>query len=330
MDQQHPNDAEARNKILEVQLSAMREKNYFLEADLKTVSDEKEKYQLIAEFAQDWEFWIDPMGSFVWISPSSNDLTGYTPDEFFKNSSLFYELIYPEDEQKVRHCLHDAIGFMQIGQSVEFRILTKTKQLRWCEMNSKAVFNKRGQYLGQRCAIRDITRLKTALGHIREISDNQIWETKTKQRYRDEIAEKERELVTSLIRIAQKNEIVSYIRKNLSVIKTTLPGPMQQKVSGLLEKIEQHQRLQLFNWDEFKFHFEKVQQGFFTRLKDKFPELTAKDQRLCAYLHLGLSTKEIAGLVNITPESAEIGRIRLRKKLGLSRTQNLNTFLQAI
>jgi DNA-binding CsgD family transcriptional regulator len=55
-----------------------------------------------------------------------------------------------------------------------------------------------------------------------------------------------------------------------------------------------------------------------------------KDQRLCAYLLLGLSTKELAGLTNITPESAEIGRIRLRKKLGLNRTQNLNSFLQSI
>ncbi len=219
---------------------------------------------------------------------------------------------------------------MQIGQSIEFRILTKTKQLRWCEMNSKAVFDQLGRYLGQRCSIRDNTRLKSALGHIREITEQQVWETKTKQRYRDEIAGKERELVTALIRIAQKNEIVSYIRKNLSVIRTTLPAPMQQKVNGMLVKIEEHQRMQQFNWEEFKYHFEKVHQGFFVRLKGKFPVLTAKDQRLCAYIHLGLTSKEVAGLINITPESAEIGRIRLRKKLGLVRTQNLNSFLQTI
>ncbi|HEY5510251.1 MAG TPA: hypothetical protein VIK10_04405 [Prolixibacteraceae bacterium] len=51
---------------------------------------------------------------------------------------------------------------------------------------------------------------------------------------------------------------------------------------------------------------------------------------MCAYIHLGLSTKELAGLVNITPESAEIGRIRLRKKLGLSRDDNPNSFLQTV
>ena len=317
-------------KALENQLSELREKNYFLENEIKINREEKEKYQLISDFAQDWELWIDPKADFIWISPSSNDLTGFTPDEFFKNPSLFYQLIFQEDEQPVRHFIHDSIGFMQIGQSIEFRILTKTKQLRWCEMNSRAVFDKMGSYLGQRCSIRDITRLKTALGHIREITESQVWEMKTKQRYRDEIAGKDRELVSSLIRIAQKNEIVSYLRKNLSVIRNSLPVPTQQKVTAMLVKIDEHQRTQLFNWEDFKFHFEKVHQGFFTLLKGKFPGLTAKDLRLCAYLHLGMSTKEIAGLINITPESAEIGRIRLRKKLGLTRLQNLTSFLQQI
>ncbi len=323
-------DTEERIKVLEQQLSELREKNYFLETEVNIIREEKEKYQMISDFAQDWEFWIDPKANFIWISPSCNDLTGYTPDEFFKNPSLFYELILPEDEQNVRHSIHDSISFMQIGQSIEFRILTKTKQLLWCEMNSKAVFDKMGRYLGQRSSIRDVTRLKTALGHIREITEHQVWEMKAKQRNREEMAGKDRELVTSLIRIAQKNELISYIRKNLTVIRTTLPVLMQQKVTAMLVKIEEHQRMQVFNWEDFKYHFEKIHQGFFGRLKGKYPGLTVKDQRMCAYIHLGLSTKELAGLINITPESAEIGRIRLRKKLGLNRAQNLNTFLQVI
>jgi hypothetical protein len=219
---------------------------------------------------------------------------------------------------------------MQIGQFIEFRLLTRTKQLRWCELNCKAIFDKMGSYLGQRGAIRDITRLKSALGQIREMSESQVWEMKAKQKYRDEIAGKDRELVTSLIQIAQKNEIVLYLRKNLTVIRNSLPVLIRNKVSEMLVKIDEHQRKQLFNWDDFKFHFEKVHQGFFTRLQGKYPGLTTKDQRLCAYIQLGLSTKDIASLVNITAESAEISRIRLRKKLKLNRSQNLPGFLQQI
>ncbi len=330
MDLQHSSKSTEETKLLESQLSVLREKYYFLESELKAITKEKEKYKAIAEFAHDWEFWIDPKFNFLWISPSSHDLTGYTPDEFFKNPNLFYELIYQEDDQQVRRFMHDSLSFMQIGQNIEYRILTKTKQLRWCEMNGKAVFDERNHYLGQRISIRDITRLKTALGLVREMAESQEWERKVKERYRDEISGKERELVTSLIRIAQKNELVAYIRKNLGLIHMTVPPPMQLKIATILDKVDEHQRMQLFNWEDFKCHFEKVHQGFFIRLNERFPKLTVKDQRMCAYLYLGLSTKELAALTNITPASAEIARIRLRKKLGLSRLQNMNSFLLAL
>ena len=323
-------NADDRIKELEKHLSELREKYYFLETENKIIKEEKEKYQLISDYALDWEFWIYPKGDFKWLSPSCNDLTGYTVNEFFNDPNLFFKIIYPDDEPRFRQFLRDSISFMQIGQSIEFRLLTRTKQLRWCELISKAVFDRTGSYLGQRGSIRDITRLKSALGQIREMSETQVWEMKAKQKYRDEIAGKDRELVTSLIQIAQKNEMVLYLRKNLSAIRNTLPAPIQKKVADMLQKIDEHQRMQVFNWEDFKFHFEKVHQGFFARLKGKYPGLTLKDQRLCAYIQLGLPTRDIAGLINITPESAEIGRIRLRKKLGINRADNLFLFLQQI
>jgi len=322
--------SENRIPELENQLSLLREKYYFLESENNTLKEEKEKYQLISDYAHDWEFWIYPKGDFKWLSPSCNDLTGYTVNEFFSDPNLFFKLIYPDDEGQIRQFLRDSVSFMQIGQSIEFRLLTRTKQMRWCELNSKAVFDRMGSYLGQRGSIHDITRLKSALGQIREMSEKQVWEMKTKQRYRDEIAGRDRELVTSLIQIAQKNEMVLYLRKNLSVIRNTLPTPIQKKVTDMLTNIDEHQRRQVLGWEDFKLHFEKVHQGFFARLKNKYPILTQKDQRLCAYIQLGLSTKDIAGLTNITTESAEISRIRLRKKLGLNRAENLSAILQTV
>ncbi len=312
------------------ELSELKEQTYFLLNENSFLREEKEKYMLISDYAMNWEFWIDPKGQFIWISPSCVDLTGFTANEFFQDPNLIYEIVYSDDVKRVRQFMHDSINFMQIGQFIEFRILTRTKQLRWCEMNSRAMFNKLGSYLGQRGVIHDISRLKNALGQIREMSESQVWESRTKQKYRDEIAVKDREMVSSLIRIAQKNEMVLYLKKNLTVIRPTLPPPTRSKVSEMIQKIDHHQRIQLFNWDDFKTHFERVHQGFFERLKGKYPILTIKDQRLCAYIHLGLSTKDIAGLINITAESAEIGRIRLRKKLDLERSQNLAVFLQNI
>lgn len=330
MNNEPPSNSQTRIEQLEKELSGLRETNYFLESENKNIREEKEKFQLISDYALDWEFWLDPRGNFIWISPSCNDFTGYTVNEFFQDVNLFYKLIFPDDVGQIRQFLRDSISFMHIGQFIEFRLLTRTKHLRWCELNTKAVFDSMGSYLGQRGSIRDITRLKSALGQIREMSQTQVWEMKAKKKYRDEIAGKDRELVSSLIRIAQMNEIVLYLRKNLSVIRNTLPAPTRKKVTDMLLKIDEHQRKQLFNWNDFKLHFELVHQGFFERLKGKYPGLTTKDQRLCAYIHLGLSTKDIAGLISITPESAEISRIRLRKKLDLSRSQQLAAFLQQI
>ena len=330
MNNEPPSNSQTRIEQLEKELSGLRETNYFLESENKNIREEKEKFQLISDYALDWEFWLDPRGNFIWISPSCNDFTGYTVNEFFQDVNLFYKLIFPDDEGQIRQFLRDSISFMHIGQFIEFRLLTRTKHLRWCELNTKAVFDSMGSYLGQRGSIRDITRLKSALGQIREMSQTQVWEMKAKKKYRDEIAGKDRELVSSLIRIAQMNEIVLYLRKNLSVIRNTLPAPTRKRVTDMLLKIDEHQRKQLFNWNDFKLHFELVHQGFFERLKGKYPGLTTKDQRLCAYIHLGLSTKDIAGLISITPESAEISRIRLRKKLDLSRSQQLAAFLQQI
>ena len=315
---------------LEKELAGLQEQNYMLQSKNEELAYTSERFRMIADFVFDWDFWMAPKGRFEWVSPSCYDLTGYSSEEFIHDPDLIYQIVYPEDERKFRAYFTDIQNFMQIGQTLEFRILTRTKQLRWCELNCKSVFDRKGSYLGQRGSIRDITRLMMALGQIREMSDRQVWEEKAKVQYRDELAGKDREMVSSLLMIAQKNELVYYLRRNLSAFRNTLPTPIQKKVAEMLVRIDEQLRRQTFTWDDFKLHFEKVNPGFFSRLQQRYTQLTPKDLKLCAYIRMGLSTKDISGLINITPESAEIARIRLRKKLLLDRTANLTSFLRAI
>lgn len=65
-----------------------------------------------------------------------------------------------------------------------------------------------------------------------------------------------------------------------------------------------------------------------SKLSERFPGLKPSDKRLCAYLRMGLSTKEIASLMNTAPRSIETARYRLRKKLDLTNGENLVDFLQ--
>jgi phosphate/sulfate permease/DNA-binding CsgD family transcriptional regulator len=82
--------------------------------------------------------------------------------------------------------------------------------------------------------------------------------------------------------------------------------------------------------ESFNIEVEKLHKGFSLRLEEQFPQLTVNDKRLAALLRLGFSSKEIAPLLNISPKSAEISRYRLRKKLNLSKGDNLIHFIQSL
>ena len=82
------------------------------------------------------------------------------------------------------------------------------------------------------------------------------------------------------------------------------------------------------DWKKFEKNFDIVYDEYLTRLGNTFAELTVSDKKLCAYLKMDLSSKEIAPLMNLTYRSVEMTRYRLRKKLNLSREQNLIEFLQ--
>lgn len=75
---------------------------------------------------------------------------------------------------------------------------------------------------------------------------------------------------------------------------------------------------------------EVLHKNFLSNLMERFPDLTEQEKRLATLLRLGFSTKEIAGLVNITPKSVEVNRYRLRKSLNMKRGENLVQFIKHI
>jgi AraC family transcriptional regulator, chitin signaling transcriptional activator len=80
----------------------------------------------------------------------------------------------------------------------------------------------------------------------------------------------------------------------------------------------------------FEIQIDELHQEFFKKLKDNFPSLSTHDLRLCAYLKIGMNSKEIAELLNIQPSSAFVSRSRLRKKLNIAVDEDINTFLNRI
>ncbi|MGQ1909531.1 hypothetical protein ACT3CE_07050 [Marinifilum sp. RC60d5] len=147
------------------------------------------------------------------------------------------------------------------------------------------------------------------------------------EKLRSEVDYKNKELASSTMNIIHKNEVLSYsvgeLKKALKKIKD--PTALVQ-VRQLMKTIDAE-----FNskqdWEQFEIHFDQVHEHFIKRLRTRYPKLTPKDLRLCAYLRMNLSTKEIAPLMNISVRGVEISRYRLRKKFELSRDENLIDFI---
>ena len=80
-------------------------------------------------------------------------------------------------------------------------------------------------------------------------------------------------------------------------------------------------------WQSFELNIQEIHQEFIKRLSEQYPNLTAKDLKLCVFLRMNLSTKEIAPLMHLNYRSIELQRYRLRKKMLISPEINLNKFM---
>jgi len=137
----------------------------------------------------------------------------------------------------------------------------------------------------------------------------------------------DKELANQTLSIVNKNEFLMKINKELKHLSDDISdNGIKSKMSVLKKRIDKeidnHQQKRIF-----ESYFEEVHKEFFERLIGQFPQLSPKDLKLCAYIRMNMSTKEIATLLNITERGVEISRYRLRKKLDLSREINLSTFL---
>lgn len=169
-------------------------------------------------------------------------------------------------------------------------------------------------------------KLESDLIHQREARKQEVSDLRN-QSLQAEIGHKNSELATATMHLVQKNETLSSIRSELEKLNQGIDGKdAKSRIRSLLRMMNQDERLDK-DWEQFTHHFDQVHSDFLKRLQEQHPQLTPKDHRLCAYLRMNLSSKEIAPMLNISVRGVEIGRYRLRKKLSLNQEQNLNDFM---
>ena len=119
------------------------------------------RYRTVADFTADWEYWIMPDGTLRYMSPSCEQTSGYTPDEFYADPELLTRIIHPDDLPLYAGHTHDLTP-QGMPMPVDYRIRTKGGEIRWVSHACRPVHDSSGQALGHRASNRDITERKQA------------------------------------------------------------------------------------------------------------------------------------------------------------------------
>ncbi len=157
-----------------------------------------------------------------------------------------------------------------------------------------------------------------------EIENSKI---KTSELERD-LEQKSKELTRFTLNLIEKNNQLEEIKQQLNKMmsKSEQVAPDLNKLQNLINFSIQSDA----SWTEFKILFENVNRDFFIRLKEKHPDLSQSEVKLCALTWLNLSIKDVASLLNIGPDSVKTARHRLRKKLNLQTEENLYNYIQNV
>ncbi len=156
-----------------------------------------------------------------------------------------------------------------------------------------------------------------------ELSNTKALVEAKNEQLNQRIENKNRELAISTMSMIKKNTLLGTIKDQL--LKVTDVSEVKKVVINIDKNINNDD-----DWKFFEEAFNNADQDFLKKIKDIHPNLTPNDLRLCAYLRLNLSSKEIASLLNISSKSVEIKRYRLRKRMNLDHGKNLISYILSV
>lgn len=147
------------------------------------------------------------------------------------------------------------------------------------------------------------------------------------RQYSLEIEAKEKELASTTVLMAQKNTQLKDLSRQIESLEkkglaTTHTDPLKQTITQQLTADD--------DWRYFKLRFDKVHPGFFEIMKDRYPSLSKTDLRLCAYIRVGMTAKEIAQVLSVKPDTVNTSRYRIRKKMQLTPDASLEQTIESI
>ncbi len=149
-----------------------------------------------------------------------------------------------------------------------------------------------------------------------------------KEKLNNDLAYKNKELTTNVMYLLRKNELILSVTDKLKKAKMSFKLENRKLVEDVIRDLEAASKGDI--WKEFELRFQEVHSDFYKKLNEMFPDLSPNELKLCAFLRLNMSTKDIAAITFMSVNSINIARHRLRKKLNIEQDENLITFLSSL
>ncbi|MCP4642026.1 MAG: response regulator [bacterium] len=127
----------------------------------------EERFRTMLDFTYDWEYWLDPDGRFIYVSPSCERITGHTREEFMADPHLLVRITHPEDVSIARQHLSPNAKYDHAG-GVDFRVVRPDGEVRWINHVCRPVYESDGKFAGQRASNRDVTQERALEGQLRQ------------------------------------------------------------------------------------------------------------------------------------------------------------------
>jgi tetratricopeptide (TPR) repeat protein/DNA-binding CsgD family transcriptional regulator len=160
------------------------------------------------------------------------------------------------------------------------------------------------------------------------LKKKEIERKKQEEIFRQEIEFKKKELASQTLHLVQKNTFIQELKENLERIKSS-PELFKiefRRIVMLLKRENASDK----DWEVFKSYFSEVHESFDHKLMSIYPGITEKELRMASFIKMKLSTKEIAAMLNVLPDSVLKSKYRLKKKLNADKQTDLYQFLHTL
>lgn len=264
--------------------------------------------------------------------PHLKDLYKYRSEILLATNKNKDAIFYLKASQKINDSLFTLKKSQQIEElktiyeteKKETEIALQQKEIKTLNQEVEISNLRKGLYAGGMISFILLSGL-FYFGFKQRIKKNKIEREKQDVIYQQEIAFKKKELASQTLHLVQKSTFIQELKENLEKIKQSpeLFKVEFRRLVMLLKKESAEEK----DWEVFKSYFSEVHNNFDNKIKSIAKDISEKEIRLASFLRMNLSTKEIASMLNVLPDSVLKSKYRLKKKLNLDKETDLNTFL---